>query len=176
MNNSRTKNSRGNSLELDITNPAMVIFDAGVYLFTQKFTCRVCPGKCPIDAHVNEKPRCVYREVEEKQTLFDVRKRYEEAMGQQENAEGTLASLKAEIERFKLNIFTAMKEITRCSNQLKNKALLDDSLTTVEYIQLKIDNEQKEKKHGYAERIKSLEDVMKIAMKSFAGEFMEQYN
>jgi hypothetical protein len=114
--------------------------------------------------------------VEEKQTLFDMRKRYEEAMGQQANAEDTLTSINAEIERFKLNIFTAMKEITNCSNLLKSKALHGDPLTTAEYIQLKIDNEQKEKKHGYAERINILEEVLKITKENLAGEDMEQLN
>jgi hypothetical protein len=155
---------RENSWEMDAVNPGMVILEAGINLFTQNRTCKVCPGKCQSSDHVNEKQRWVYQQVEEKQTLFDVRKRYEEAMGQQANAEGTLASLKAEIERFKLNIFTAMKEITSCSNLLKNKALRGDPLTTAEYIQLKIDNEQKEKKHGYAERINSLQDVLEITM------------
>lgn len=148
-----------------------VAFEAGRNVLTPNRTCKVCPGKCPTDDHVNERRRWIYRQVEEKKTLFDMRKRYEEAIGQTLNAEETLASLKEEIERFKLDIFKAMKEITSCSNLLKSIALLgDDSLTTVEYIQLKIDNEQKEKKHGYAERIKSFEDVLKIAKENLAGE------
>ncbi|XP_046648243.1 uncharacterized protein LOC124338206 [Daphnia pulicaria] len=172
MNKSLTTTSRENSLELDYVNPGMVIFEAGMNLITQNRTCKVCPSKCQSSDHINERQRWVYKQVEEKQTLFDVRKRYEEAMGQQANAEGTLASLKAEIDRFKLNIFKAMKEITNCSNLLKSKALLGDSLTMVEYIQFKIDNEQKEKKHGYAERIKSFEDVLEIAIE-YAEEEIE---
>ncbi len=97
-------------------------------------------------------------------------------MKNQVNAEDTLASLNEEIERFKLNIFTAMKEITSYSNLLKSKALRGDPLTTAEYIQLKIDNEQKEKKNGYEERINILKEVLKIAMENLAGEDMEQLN
>jgi len=47
---------------------------------------------------------------------------------------------------------------------LKNKALLPgDPLTTVEYIAMMIENEKKEKKSGYVERIKGLEDVQRKA-------------
>ncbi len=178
-----TNSSEVDSTEMNTLNPLVwsmatipVAVEAGKNLFKQNRTCKVCPGKCPTDDHVNETQRWVYQQVEEKQTLFDMRKRYEEAMGQQANAEDTLTSINAEIERFKLNIFTAMKEITNCSNLLKSKALHGDPLTTAEYIQLKIDNEQKEKKHGYAERINILEEVLKITKENLAGEDMEQLN
>jgi hypothetical protein len=181
--NSSEVDSTGMSTWVPIPNPLVwsmatitVAIEAGRNLLTQNRTCKVCPGKCPTDVHVNERQRWVYQQVEEKQTLFDMRKRYEEAMGQQANAEDTLTSINAEIERFKQKIFTAMKEITSCSNLLKSKALRGDPLTTAEYIQLKIDNDQKEKKHGYEERINILEEVLKIAMENLAGEDMEQLN
>ena len=50
-----------------------------------------------------------------------------------------------------------------CSNQLKEKALKGDPITTLEYIQMIIDDEKTNEKPGYEERIKSLEDVLERA-------------
>jgi hypothetical protein len=142
-------------------------------------SCKVCPDKCPSGYHTNENTKWAYTQEEETRTLYDVRKKYEEAMGQQLNAEGILNGLKEEVEQLKFDIFKTMEEITRCSNVLKKKALRGDPLTTPEYIQMMIENEKKDKKIGYNERIKSLEDVLQRAQLTRdivdGGELTRQY-
>ncbi|KZR95733.1 Uncharacterized protein APZ42_010336 [Daphnia magna] len=56
-----------------------------------------------------------------------------------------------------------MDEITRYSNLLKKIALRGDPLSTPEYINLMIENENKEKKPGFLERIKTFKDLLKKA-------------
>lgn len=137
--------------------------ERGIHFISTNRTCIVCPGRCPSSDHVNENTRWVYQQVKETQTYFDVRQQYEEAMGQKVTAEGTLKSLKKETEKLKSQILKAMEEITECSNKLKNIALRGIQLTTAEYIQLKIENEEKEKKLGYEQRTEILEDILKTA-------------
>ena len=142
-----------------------LLFDvAGLFIKTAKnvynLTCKVCPGQCPSIEHKNEDSRWECGQVEETITIDDVRKKYEEAEGKKLNAEELKKALQEDNDKINSEIFEATKLITEYSNVLKNKALLPgDPLTTVEYITMMIENEKKEKKSGYVERIKGLEDV-----------------
>jgi hypothetical protein len=140
-----------------------LLVETGKNLFTKNRTCKVCPGECPSSDHVNENQRWVHKQVEEKQTVFEMRKQYEDAKEQQVTAEEKITSLNEEMEKLKTKILQAMENITNCSNILKSIALRGNPLTTVEYIQLKIQNEEKEKKRGYEKRIEILQDVLKKA-------------
>jgi hypothetical protein len=140
-----------------------LVFEAGMNLLSTNRTCKVCPGKCPSSDHVNEYERWIYAMAEEKQTVYEMRQQYEDAVGQQVTSEKTLTSLKEEMEKLKPKIVQAIGDIARCSNMLKSIALRGIPLTTVEYIQLKIQNEEKEEKRGYEKRIEILQDVFEIA-------------
>jgi hypothetical protein len=63
----------------------------------------------------------------------------------------------------KKNIVKAIDEIKNLHNKLKKNALHGNPLTTPEYIRLLIDNERTEHKDGFAERIKSLEELLLLA-------------
>jgi hypothetical protein len=126
-------------------------------------TCKVCPGNCPSSDHTNEDSKWDFVQQEETRTMDDVRQKYQEAMGQQLSAEGILNGLQNEVEQLKSDIVKTMAEITRCSNVLREKALRGNPLSTLEYIQMIIDDERNDEKPGYEERIKSLEDVLERA-------------
>jgi hypothetical protein len=95
--------------------------------------------------------------------MYDIQKAYQDAMGKKLNAEELLKSLKLEVEQLTTKILKTMEAITCCSNQLKEKALRGNPITTLEYIQMIIDDEKTNGKPGYEERIKSLEDVLERA-------------
>lgn len=143
-------------------------------------TCRVCPGNCPISEHKNEDTKWQYIQEDETRTLYDIRKKYEDAMGQHLNAEGLKNALQAELEHLKLEMCRTIEEITQCSNLLQQKALHGDPLTTPEYIQMMIENEKNSKTRGYNERIKSLQEVLKKAELTKdvlnKGEITKQYS
>jgi hypothetical protein len=154
--------------------PFSVVAQTGMNLLSTNRTCKVCPRKCPSSDHVNEYERWTYALTEEKKTVFEMRKQYEDAKGQQVTAEKTLTRLKEEMEKLKSKILQAMEDIAKCSNKLKSKALRSNPLTTVEYIQLKIQNEEKEKKRGYEKRIEILQDVLKIANEQATDNLIEE--
>jgi hypothetical protein len=125
--------------------------------------CNICPGNCPDGDHKNEDAKWDFIQQEETITMDHVRQKYQEAMGQKLSAEGILNGLQNEVEQLKSDIIKTMAEITRCSNVLREKALRGDPLSTLEYIQIIIDDERRDEKPGYEERIKSLEDVLERA-------------
>ncbi|XP_045028194.1 uncharacterized protein LOC123471223 [Daphnia magna] len=125
--------------------------------------CKVCPGKCATTDHANELTKWIYVQEEETRTLNEIRKKYEDAMAKTLSFEELKNALQGEAEQLKFKIMKAMDEITRCSNLLNEIALRGDSLSTPEYINLMIENENKEKKPGYLERIKSFEDLLRKA-------------
>jgi hypothetical protein len=126
-------------------------------------SCNVCPGNCPVGDHTNENGKWDFKQELETKTMNDIQNAYEDAMGKKLNAEELLKSLKLEVEQLKMNILKTMEAITCCSNQLKEKALRGNPITTLEYIQMIIDDEKTNGKPGYEERIKSLEDVLERA-------------
>ena len=126
-------------------------------------TCNVCPGNCLVGDHTNENGKWDFKQELEIKTMYDIQKAYQDAMGKKLNAEELLKSLELEVEQLTTKILKTMEEITRCSNQLKEKALRGNPITNLEYIQMIIDEEKTNGKPGYEERIKSLEDVLERA-------------
>ena len=126
-------------------------------------TCNVCPGKCPSHVHANENTKWEYVQGYEKTTLYEIRKKYEEAAGKVLDAEELKNVLQTEIEQLKTDIVNTIQEINQISNILRKIALRGNPLSTPEYIQMLIENEKKDMKPGFGERIKSLEEVLKKA-------------
>ncbi|XP_045028187.1 uncharacterized protein LOC123471221 isoform X1 [Daphnia magna] len=131
-------------------------------IFTGR-ACKVCPGKCATTDHANEVTKWMNFQEEETRPLYDIRKKYDDAMEKTLSAEELKNALQGEVVQLKFEIIKAMDEITRCSNLLKEMALRGDPLSTPEYINLMIENENKEKKPGYLERIKCFEDLLRKA-------------
>ncbi|XP_046647754.1 uncharacterized protein LOC124337776 [Daphnia pulicaria] len=138
-----------------------VVISTTTNLLTQAVrTCQVCPEKCVPTLHINEDSRWDYEQVEETVTLEEMLKKYKEAMDKQPGAEGILNSLQRDYDQLQSDILKAIEEITHSSNRLKTIALRGDPLTTPEYIQMMIKNEEDNRKPGFEERIKSLKMVL----------------
>ncbi len=126
-------------------------------------SCEVCTGECHPDDHVHEQHKWVYREVEEKQTIYDMRKTYEDALGEKLTAEELVEVMKTEIEQLKDTIIESIKCITNLHNHLEEKALSSNLLLTTEYIQELIDQEREQHIEGFRDRIKSLQELLDSA-------------
>ena len=120
----------------------------------------VCPDSCSMDDHINEKERWKYMPVEEKQTLYDVKKKYEEAESKKLTAEETRNALQLEIEKLKDDLIKDIKKITECSNLLEKISLRNSSLTASDYIKLMIEKEEKEETSGSKQRIECYKDLL----------------
>ena len=125
--------------------------------------CSVCPGNCSSEYHSNEDSGWTYIQVEETQTLDDVRKKYEKAKGKKLDAEELVRALKEEADHLKDEIINAVNCIQYLNNKLKDIALSGETLSNAEYIQMMITSEEKEKSKRFQERILSLKELLKLA-------------
>lgn len=125
--------------------------------------CQVCTGRCHPNDHAHEKHKWVYKDVEEKQTIYNMRKTYDDALGEKLTAEKLVKVIKQELEQLKHTIIKAMDCITYLRNHLEENALSGNPLSTTEYIQELIDNEKDQHDEGYAQRIKSLKELLALA-------------
>nr|CAH0106885.1 unnamed protein product [Daphnia galeata] len=124
--------------------------------------CTVCPENCGTECHKHEQFRWTFEQVEETQTLEDVREKYEKAKGKKMNAEELVDALKNDANILKEEIIKAMDNIIELHNTLKRNALHGNPLTTPEYIKMMIYNEEREHKEGYEERINSLKELLEL--------------
>ncbi len=123
--------------------------------------CRVC--KCVSTKHEKGEFLWVCKNVEETQTLQDMKENYEAAKGKKMNAEQLVEELRKDVEDRKKKIVKQIDEIKDLHNSLKMIALHGNPLSTPEYIRMMIDNEKNEHQEGYEERIKNLGELLPLA-------------
>jgi len=135
--------------------------------------CRACPNECKWDLHTHQDYRWKFEDVTETRTYDDIRNKYQVAMQQKLSKEGVLQALESEVEQIKLDLKKDIKNITSCLKRLDQIALRPDAFTTTDYIELMIQAENKEKKPGFQERIRSLTSLLdnaRVVQKIRAGE------
>ena len=97
--------------------------------------------------------------VDETQTLHDIRENYESVKRTTMNAEEPMEALKTDIVKSLSEIKDLLFNKLRINNALHG----DYPLTTVEYIRMMIENENKERQDGFAKRIKNLDELLSTA-------------
>ncbi|KAM7379836.1 hypothetical protein PAMP_005356 [Pampus punctatissimus] len=125
--------------------------------------CCVCPGKCIWSVHFNQTYKWEYVKVKEKQTLQDLKGKYEEATKEKMTIQDLIERQEEEIVRLQDKIVSLMHESAYCITRLQEIALRPNPLTTPEYIDLLIEGEKSEAKEGYLARIQSLEAMKERA-------------
>nr|CAH0106896.1 unnamed protein product [Daphnia galeata] len=100
-------------------------------------------------------PKVDHTQHEKTKTYSEIRKKYEEVKRKTLDPEALTKALKEDIEKLKKETIEDIKNITNSSNALKTEKLRVP-LTTEEYIQTMIENENKDKTPGSLERINSL--------------------
>ncbi|XP_071169828.1 uncharacterized protein [Mytilus edulis] len=125
--------------------------------------CTVCPSNCHWSQHHNTPfiikwvPKKKFKKYSEKQKI------YEEATQKSLTQEQILEEMSKDIERLEDAITERLFRIAECNNRLKEIALRPDPLSTVQYIDLIIDGEKREKKNGFESRIDALQKCKKRA-------------
>ncbi|XP_063819139.1 uncharacterized protein LOC135057170 [Pseudophryne corroboree] len=125
--------------------------------------CTVCPGKCIWNVHYNQKYKWDYVTKTEKRTYEELKKNYEAASGEVMTAEKVFIQLNKEYSTVKQAVFDLIKKSSQSLKRLREIALIPNPLSTTEYIDLMIQNEEHEVKPGYQERIQSLMEVRQTA-------------
>ncbi len=125
--------------------------------------CTSCPLKCKWDLHLNQSYHWVYKDVKAKHRYDEILEKYEEAIQRKLSTEGVLHAMESELEQTKYDLQSDINTITACFNRLDQIALRPDAGTAEEYIDVLILAEEKEKKLGFRERIKSLHVLLENA-------------
>jgi uncharacterized Zn finger protein (UPF0148 family) len=113
---------------------------------------------CVSAKHEQEKFCWICKRVDETITMEEMRRNYGKAKGKKMGVEELAKALKEDVDILKNNIVKSIDEIKDLHNSLRR-----NSLTTSEYIRMMIGNEENKRQEGFAERIKSLEELLPLA-------------
>ncbi|XP_034410714.1 uncharacterized protein si:ch73-170d6.2 [Cyclopterus lumpus] len=118
--------------------------------------CTECPGKCFWSQHFNQKYRWEYKDVKEKRTLDDLKRKYQIASLGMTTVQTLMGRLKTEYDRAAANLLKLIQTSAQCLNRLKEIALKPNPLSAPEYIDLLIEGEKSEAKEGWKQRVQYL--------------------
>ena len=125
-------------------------------------TCNVCSFKCSWRDHSIQRFRYGEPSAEvELRTKAHLKKRYEMAKDKCEEVKEIIKMLEDDLSQMQQDAIKMIQEARECKQRLNKIALKPEKLTEVDYIDLLILTEKNEKKYGYVERIKALEELKK---------------
>lgn len=142
--------------------------------------CTVCSGKCSWTVHKNSHLKFVHCVKKVKKTYFEMKRRYEEAIGRKLSQECLIENLISEIK----NMFETvdwknmMAKMNCCKSRLKEIELRPDPLCTLEHLDTMIQAENHEKQPGYQSRIKKLrklKDISKVEEDYEQFDFLSEF-
>ena len=124
-------------------------------------TCNVC--QCSWEDHLIQQSRYEIYKAKETRIIRELKARYESASSRIQEANDTINKLEKDLSKMQHDIINKIKHARECKQRLNQIALKPGKLTEVDYINLLILTEEKEKKDGYVERIETLQKVKKAA-------------
>ncbi|XP_027144033.1 uncharacterized protein LOC109138191 [Larimichthys crocea] len=125
--------------------------------------CTVCPGKCTWTVHFNQTYSWEYVQVKEKQTLQQLKDKYQKAIKEKMTTQDLIERQEEEIVYLQDMMVSLMDQSAHSITRLQEIALRPNPLTTPDYIDMLIEGEKSEAKEGYQTRIKSLEAMKEKA-------------
>ncbi|KAI9524158.1 hypothetical protein NQZ68_019421 [Dissostichus eleginoides] len=121
--------------------------------------CEVCPGKCHWSQHFNQKYRWEYKEVKEKRTVKELKKKFLKASKAKGTVQELIGQLEVEYQRLQAEVREMMERSAKCLNRLGEIALKPNPLSTPEYIDMLIEGEKAEGKLGWKKRVEYLMEM-----------------
>ncbi|XP_028283137.1 uncharacterized protein LOC114449572 [Parambassis ranga] len=125
--------------------------------------CTVCPGKCNWNVHFNQTYRWEYVQVKQKQTLQDIKSKYEKATKEKMTTQELIKRQEEAIVHLQDMMVSLMDQSARSITRLQEISLRPNPLTTPEYIDMLIEGELSEAKEGYLARVQALEAMRERA-------------
>lgn len=141
-------------------------------------SCTVCPGQCVWNVHYNMPYRFETKTVKQKRIYANLKKQYEDALGENMTIEKIIQQLEEEYIDVQEQVLQLSDDLARSLTRLKEIALRPDPLTTPDYIELLIESEKQSAKPGYRKRIAELEELKKgalIVQKVEKGESLSEH-
>ena len=126
-------------------------------------SCERCPGKCHWSKHKNDQYRIEWRTRTEKRTVEDLKKKYYDAESGKSKYESIVGGLERELERKGAEVYKNVKQAQECVQSLEKIALKPNPLSEVEYIELLIESEKRQKQPGFQGRVDTLTKVKEQA-------------
>lgn len=126
--------------------------------------CTVCTKKCIWSNHRSLRYTLKYTTKRVKKTYKEMKEKYEKAKGFKKTQETIIQGLIRDVESLFNFVNTRMREIERCKSRLEIIALRYDPLSTVDYLDLMIQEEDKERHLGFEQRIKTLNEYRQMAL------------
>ena len=126
--------------------------------------CTVCPGKCLWTAHAH-KPFMWNYVLEKRTTTSDaIKTKFEKQLNTEITSEDELIQLLQQtIEENEEAILEKVETVANCIARLEEIALRPNPFSSVQYINLIIDQEKENKRPGFEDRIVSLERLREVA-------------
>lgn len=126
--------------------------------------CTVCTKNCIWYDHKSSPYTFKYTTERVKKTYKEMKEKYEKAIGFKKTQETIIQGLIRDVESLFNFVNTRMREIERCKSRLEIIALRYDPLSTVDYLDLMIQEEDKERHLGFEQRIKTLNEYRHMAL------------
>ncbi len=121
--------------------------------------CKVCTGKCWWERHSNVPYLIEYKTINEKVTLKELKEKYDMAVSGRSRVENMLTKLQEEYHKLRVKVVTNMYEVRVCLHRLDEIALKPNPLTELDYIELLIENEKREGRPGFKDRVDAYEQL-----------------
>ncbi|XP_076084709.1 uncharacterized protein LOC143055449 isoform X3 [Mytilus galloprovincialis] len=125
--------------------------------------CTECPKNCHWTQHSNVPYIFQWYTQKVKKTYSEMKDKYQQAHQRKMSQEEVLEKMHEEIKVLEVGIQIKVEDISDYGNRLKEIALRPDPLSTVQYIELMIKSEMREKKSGFNQRVETLEQCKKRA-------------
>ena len=116
-------------------------------------SCGHCPNRCPWNKHVNLPYIFKYSTTNKQVTIDDIKERYEKATEEKLSKEQVISKVQDDIKAMEAQIKANLSEITVSLETLNKIALRTNHLSQLEYLDLVIQSEKDQGKHGWKRRV-----------------------
>ncbi|KAL3855669.1 hypothetical protein ACJMK2_014876 [Sinanodonta woodiana] len=123
--------------------------------------CTICPKHCFWNIHKNTQNRYDFFPLKVKKTFDQLKKSYDIAIDEERKYPAILQKMEAKFNQVGQSVFAMITRVRDCVNDLNQKAIEQNPLSQVEYLELLIESEKSEAKYGWPQRVEILESFKK---------------
>ena len=126
--------------------------------------CRICPGKCFWNRHVNNPYYFKLYEVTETRTSEELLKKYNTALAGKNKVQAMMQQIDGFLKQVETVVMGMVNEVQRSMERLDKIALRPNPLTQIEHLDLLIESEKQQAKSGYHQRVQFYEHAKQQAL------------
>ncbi|XP_071505965.1 uncharacterized protein [Diadema antillarum] len=130
---------------------------------TEDGTCRVCPLRCPWAVHFHQNFKFDFYTEKETRTYAELESRYNDATGKKLAVGQVFKKHQEEFLSVQECVYRLISESHRSLKRLEEIAMRPNPLSTLDYVDILIEAEEREAMAGWRKRVKALQEVRKAA-------------